>query len=49
MSPTETILGFPGATLAGLVVALEQLNIKAVRRSRAKTTLNSLRKKQDTL
>jgi uncharacterized protein (DUF169 family) len=47
MSPNETILGFPGAALAGLVASLEQLNAKAVGRSRAKAALHNLKEKQE--
>ena len=36
MGTEETILGFPGAFLEGLVAALERLSQKAVGRSRAK-------------
>jgi uncharacterized protein (DUF169 family) len=43
----ETILGFPGATLNNLVAALEQLNLKAVGRSRAKAALDHLKGKRE--
>lgn len=42
MGVNETILGFPGASLHGIVEALEQLNAKAVGRSRAKAVLHAL-------
>ncbi len=45
MGVNETILGFPGAALSGIVAALEQLNAKAVGRSRTKAALHSLNKK----
>ena len=45
MGPNETILGFPGAALTPLVSALEQLNVKALGRSRAKAVLHSLNNK----
>lgn len=45
MGVNETILGFPGASLLGIAEALEQLNAKAVGRSRAKAVLHSLNKK----
>ena len=47
MGANETILGFPGASLDGIVAALEQLNAKAVGRSRAKAALNHLKEKQE--
>jgi uncharacterized protein (DUF169 family) len=47
MGAHETILGFPGSALAGLVAALEQLNTKAVGRSRAKAAFNHLREEQE--
>lgn len=47
IGPNEMVLGFPGAALTGLVAALEQLNEKAVTRSRAKTALNHLKDKQE--
>jgi len=40
MNASETILGFAGATLAGIVAALEELNLKAVARSRAKAAFH---------
>jgi uncharacterized protein (DUF169 family) len=43
MGANETILGFPGSSLAGILAALEQLNTKAVGRSRAKAVLNQLK------
>lgn len=42
MGAGETVLGFPGASLSGIVAALEQLNAKAIGRSRAKAALRSL-------
>jgi uncharacterized protein (DUF169 family) len=45
MGPNETILGFPGASLSGLVAALEQLNAKAVGCSREKAVLSTLNNK----
>ena len=47
MGANETILGFPGAALTGLVAELEHLNAKAVGRSRAKAVLNHLKEKQE--
>jgi len=47
MSPHETILGFPGKALSELVAALEQLNMKAVGRSRAKTALKHLKEQKE--
>ncbi|MCK9459375.1 MAG: DUF169 domain-containing protein [Proteobacteria bacterium] len=47
MGVNETILGFPGASLSGIVAALEQLNAKAVGRSRAKAVFNHLKEKQE--
>jgi len=47
MGPGETILGFPGAALTDLVAALEQLNEKAIGRSRAKAVFNHLKEKQE--
>jgi uncharacterized protein (DUF169 family) len=47
MSPHETILGFPGTALNDLVAALEQLNVKAVGRSRAKAALNHLTEQKE--
>jgi uncharacterized protein (DUF169 family) len=38
----ETILGFPGASLGGIVAALEELNVKAIARSRAKAAYRHL-------
>jgi len=45
MGAHETILGFPGASLDGIVAALEHLNEKAVGRSRAKAVFGNLRGK----
>jgi len=45
MGANETILGFPGAALTGLVTALEQLNAKAVGRSRVKAVYQRLKEK----
>jgi len=45
IGPHETILGFPGAALDGLVDALEQLNEKAIGRSRGKAAFHHLEKK----
>jgi uncharacterized protein (DUF169 family) len=42
----ETVLGFPGVALDGLVRELEQLNLKAVGRSRAKAVLHARAGKQ---
>jgi len=42
MTPSETILGFPGAALTPLVAALEQLSTKAIGRSRGKNVLRAL-------
>lgn len=36
MGPDETILGFPGSALDGLMFALENLNLKAIHQSRNK-------------
>ena len=47
MRAHETILGFPGASLDGIVAELERLNAKAVPRARAKAALNHLREKQE--
>jgi len=47
MGANETILGFPGASIDGLVAAVEQLNVKAVGRSRAKAVLGHLKEKQE--
>ena len=41
----EMVLGFPAASLSGIVAALEQLNAKAIGRSRAKAVLRSLDQK----
>jgi uncharacterized protein (DUF169 family) len=47
MGANETILGFPGAALNALVAALEQLNLKAMGRSRSKAVFNHLKEKQE--
>jgi uncharacterized protein (DUF169 family) len=49
MGPNETILGFPGSSFAEILAALEQLNTKAVGRSRAKAVLNQLKGKLEEL
>lgn len=45
MGINETIVGFPGSSLPGIVAALEQLNARAVVRSRAKAVMHALNKK----
>jgi uncharacterized protein (DUF169 family) len=45
MGQHETILGFPGSTLDGMLTVLEQLNGRAVGRSRAKEALGNLEDK----
>lgn len=47
MGAHETILGFPGVSLDGIVAELDQLNKKAVSRSRAKTAFNYLNGKKE--
>jgi len=47
LAPTETVLGFPASDLEPLMVALENLNLKAVGRSRAKATLHHLNGKKE--
>jgi len=42
LGPDETVLGFPGAMLEGLVAELERLKEKALPRSRAKAALHGL-------
>lgn len=47
MGAHEAVLGFPGSALPGLITALEQLNDKAVGRSRAKAAFTRHRERQD--
>jgi uncharacterized protein (DUF169 family) len=47
LGANETVLGFPGALLSELVLALERLNEKAVARSRAKAALGHLQAKKE--
>jgi len=47
LGSNETVLGFPGSALGGLVAALEQLNAKAIGRSRAKAAFNHLKGKKE--
>ncbi len=46
LSPTETVLGFPGGSLDALVAALEYLATKAIPRSRAKGALAQLQQRE---
>ncbi|HQK52455.1 MAG TPA: DUF169 domain-containing protein [Myxococcota bacterium] len=47
LGPDETVLGFPGARLPAIRVALDALNGKAVPRSRAKAVYQNLMRKED--
>jgi uncharacterized protein (DUF169 family) len=47
MGANEAILGLPGASLFGVVAELEQLNARAVGRSRARAAFNHLKEKQE--
>jgi len=46
LGPNESVLGFPGARLEPLLVALESLANRAVGRSRAKVVFENLNKKE---